>query len=108
MSTADHLIYWLLIAASPAVNLYPLIYAFRPWRSTPQGRALMLKALGNMVVIDVILAFQLFGDYPGRDIIRVAGFGLFCAGVWYLLFTLLTAPNAREYPPRSWARWVRR
>lgn len=104
MSIADHLIYWLLIAAAPAVNLYPLVYVFRPWRSTPQGRALMLKAFGNMVVIDVILAYSLFGDYPFRDPIRVTGFAVFVTAVWYLLVTLLTIPGARDYPPFRWRR----
>lgn len=104
MTTADYLVLALLCLAAPAVNLYPLLYAFRPWRSTPQGRALMVKALGNVIVIDVVLAYLAFGDYPGRDVVRVVGFGLFAAGIWYLFISLLTSPGSVNYPPRSWMR----
>lgn len=104
MTTADRIMLWILVAAAPAVNLYPIFYAFRPWRSTPQGRALMVKSLGNVIVIDVVLAYVVFGDYAGRDFVRVIGFGTFTVGIWYLLTTLLTAPGAGRYPPRSWFR----
>lgn len=98
----DALILWLLIAAAVPVNLYPAVYAFRPWRSTPQGRALMTKALGNMLIIDVILARHVFGDYPYRAQIVVAVFALFVLGIYYLTVTLLTSPGADRYPPLSW------
>jgi hypothetical protein len=100
---ADDLVFVLLLAAAIPTNLYPLFYAFRPWSTTPQGRALMTKAVGNMIVIDVVLATLLFGqDYPGRDLVRVFGFGVFVVGMWYLLVSLLTSPGAVRYPPRSW------
>jgi hypothetical protein len=89
----------LVVACLPAVNLYPLIYAFRPWRSTPQGRALMIKALGNVVLIDMSFAYIWFGDYPGRDAVRVVGFLLFAVGINYLFWTLMSSPGARDYPP---------
>lgn len=103
---ADEIILVILIASLPAVNLYPLIYAFRPWASTRQGRALMLKALGNFVLLDMVAAYAFFGDYPFRDAIRITGFGLFAAGINYLFWTLITSPGADDYPPRSW--WQRR
>lgn len=108
MSVAEHVVLWTLVYVSIPVNLYPLFYAFRPWRSTPQGRALMIKALGNMGLIDVILAYWLFGDYFGRQVLRAAMFVLFAVGMTYLFVTLLRAPNAREYPPFTWIRWVTR
>lgn len=100
--TIESLIEAMLIACAVPVNLYPLFYAFRPWWITPQGRALMTKAVGNMILIDMILGFQLFGDYPGRTYVRLIGFGFFVVGTWWLLISLLTSPGAREYPPRSW------
>lgn len=92
----------MLIACAIPVNLYPLFYAFRPWWITPQGRALMVKATGNMILIDMILGVQFFGDYPGRSYVRLIGFGFFVAGTWWLLLSLLASPGARRYPPRSW------
>lgn len=92
----------MLIGCAIPVNLYPAFYAFRPWWSTPQGRALMTKAVGNMILIDMILGFQLFGDYPGRTYVRLVGFGFFVVGTWWLLLSLLASPGAHRYPPRSW------
>jgi hypothetical protein len=101
---ADAIVLWLLIACLPAVNLYPFFYAFRPWRTTAQGRALMVKALGNVIVIDLSMLYLWLGDYPGRNQLRIIGFTLFAVGINYLFATLLTSPGADRYPPRSWFR----
>lgn len=98
----DILVMILIIAAALAVNLYAAFYAFRPWRSTPQGRALMIKSVGNVIVLDMSLLYAVLGDYPFRDAVRVLGFATFAVGIWYLLITLLTSPGADRYPPRSW------
>lgn len=100
----DDVMLGIIILTLPAVNLYPLFYLFRPWRSLPQGRALMLKACGNVIVLDMVAAFAFLGDYPFREQIRVAGFGLFALGINYLFWTLITSPGAQHYPPRSWFR----
>jgi len=102
---ADDVVLVLLLAAAIPTNLYPLFYAFRPWASTPQGRALMTKAVGNLILIDVVLATLVFGqDYPGRALVRMIGFGVFVVGMWALFLSLLTSPGAVRYPPRSWFR----
>lgn len=106
MNAADHWVYWLLLYVAIPANLYPLFYLFRPWRSTPQGQALMVKSLGNLMLIDIIVAYSLFGDYAGRSLLRAIAFTVFAAGTTYLLVTLLRAPNARRYPPYTWFRWV--
>ena len=106
---SDVIVTTLVVLVLPIVNLYPLLYAFRPWRSTHQGRALMVKALGNMIVIDMAAATLVLGyDYPGRDLVRVVGFALFAAGMYYLAWSMLTAPNHEEYPPYTWWRRLRR
>lgn len=95
---------WLFVGCVPAANMYALFYSFRPWRSTRQGQALMMKALGNVIIIDLTVAFMWFGDYPGRDLLRVVGFSLFWVGINYLLGSLIFSPGASEYPPWSWLR----
>jgi hypothetical protein len=105
--TADEIVLWLFVGCLPAVNLYPLFYAFRPWRSTPQGQALMVKALGNVMVIDLTVTYLWFGEYPGRDVLRVVGFSLFFTGINYLLATLIFSEGARKYPPWSWLGFKR-
>lgn len=103
--SSDPIVFWIFLACIPPANLFPLIYLFRPWRTTPQGRALMLKAWGNLILIDLIVATLVFGeDYPFRDVLRVIGFGTFAGGLWYLFLTLMRAPGAGTYPPRSWFR----
>lgn len=102
--TADEIILWIFLGCVPPVNLYALFYTLRPWSTTPQGRALWVKALGNVIVIDTAVAFFLFGDYPFRDFIRVVGMSVFMAGMWGLLLVLLFSPGADRYPPWSWMR----
>lgn len=105
MSFADHVVRGIFYAVVIPANLYALFYAFRPWYTTPQGRALMIKAAGNAILLDVIVASLWFGeDYPGRDVIRIVGFGLFTIGILYLLCSLIFSEGARRYPPWSWSR----
>lgn len=92
-----------VLAAIPA-TLYTLIYLFRPWWTTPQGRALMVKSWGNTFLLNLGLATWLFGDFAGRAAIRDVGLVLFAVGLWYLLWTLLTSPGAENFPPRCWFR----
>lgn len=101
---AEAAIMVLLALVIPAANLYPLFYAFRPWRITPQGRALMIKALSNAILLDMALAVILFGDYAGREVVRIVGFSLLVVGINYLFVSMLTAPGARNYPPFTWRR----
>lgn len=108
-SWADYVSYYLLLIAVAPANLYVLFYWFRPWTRTPQGRALMVKALGNAVLLDIIFSANWFHDYPGRGLIRVIGFAFFTAGGIYLLVALLRSQGAREYPPFTWStqrRWA--
>lgn len=104
MNDANAALVVLLIAACVVSNLYSFFYWFRPWRSTPQGRALMVKSLANSTLLNLGVAFQLFGDYPGRLQIRLVAFTLFVVGVTYLFTTLMTAPGAKDYPPWTWFR----
>lgn len=98
----------LFLALAVVVNPYVFFYAFRPWRSTPQGRALMLKAAGSAFVIDVVATWWLFGDHWLRDLLRFVGLVLYFVGTTYLFLSLLLSPGAEKYPPWSWLRKLRR
>lgn len=106
----DGLVLALLVAAAVPVNIYPLVYLTRPWWVSAAGRALMVKAWGNLLLIDLFLASAVWGDYPGREAVRLAGLSLYLVGVWWLLIVLLRVPrhmplggwDLRERPP--WRR----
>ena len=105
MIRVDLLAELLLFGCVIPVNLYPVFYLFRPWRPTEQGRALMVKAWGNALLIDMRIATVTLGDdYPGRDVVRAVGFALFAVGNWLLLIALLRSDDDEMYPPRSWIR----
>lgn len=94
-SFTEQMMITLVVAAVP-VNAYPLVYATRPWYITGAGRALMVKAVGNMILIDLALATAMLGqDYPGRDVFRAVGFTVFTIGVWYLFVVLLKTGRSR-------------
>lgn len=94
---SDIIVLCLFLAAGVAVNAYVLVYLTRPWWTTNAGRALMVKAWGNVILVDLALATLILGeDYPGRGVIRVIGMAAFTVGVWYLLIVLVRTPR----PPR--------
>lgn len=82
------------LVAAIAVNIYPLMYACRPWHATAAGRALMVKAIGNVILVDMSVAVLVLGpDYPGRDYVRIIGLAFFTVGIWYLLIVLYRTPR---------------
>lgn len=85
-----------LLVAAVAANIYVAVYLTRPWWTTAAGRALMVKAWGNVIVLDLTAAVILFGDYPGREWIRAVGLWIFAAGLWYLLIVLVRTPRCRH------------
>ena len=102
--TDDIVVVLFLLSLILAV-LYTGLYLFRPWRSTAQGRALMVKTLGNVFLLGLGSATLALGrDFPLRDSFRLAGMSLFVVGYWLLLRSLWTSPGAEDYPPRSWFR----
>jgi hypothetical protein len=95
----------LIVCAIPA-NGYAILYARRNWWATEPGRALMVKSLANMGLIDLGLATEIFGrDFPGRSIIRMGVFLLFAAGMWFLFIALL---RTEKYPRIPWCVALRR
>lgn len=97
---ADPIVTVLVVIAAVAVNVYPLLYLTRRWWVTAAGRAVMVKAWGNLILIDMALAVLIFGaDYPGRDVVRVVGMTVFTVGVWYLLVVLLRTPKRQHHDP---------
>lgn len=94
-----------MLVSGVALLLFVFLYAFRPWRSTRQGRAVMTSAVGKVILIDALaLPFAMFGDYPGRPVVRLVGFAIFTAGSLYLLVSMLLTPGSRMYPPWNWKR----
>lgn len=89
--TADHLFAGLAYLALPAAILYPLIYGTRvKWWHTWVGQALLIKALGVLMLLLVTALYQFFGpDYFARDVVRVVGMFLLALGLWYALIAML-------------------
>lgn len=75
---------------------YLALYSFRPWRSSSAGRALWIKALGNVIVLGVFSAGLLWPDYPGRPLVRFVGLTLFNVGLVYLIVVLARTPLGRR------------
>lgn len=104
----DTVVVTILVLASALPSLlYTFFYLFRPWTTTPQGRALMVKSIGNLILLGMAVAYALLGEYPYRPLVRLIGFGVFSAGIWYLLVSLLRSQGAEDYPPFTWARGLR-
>lgn len=81
----------MLLAAAPAVTVFPLVYGLTlPWFRSLIGRGLMVTSLGLGGLIDISLAYRIFGsDYQARDPLRLLVFGFITVGMWMLLLALL-------------------
>lgn len=95
MSAEDVALILLLISAPPA-TLFPLVYGLTaPWHRSLIGRALMTKATGLALLIDISLTYRLLGaDYQGRDAVRLTVFALITVGVWMQFIALLHEKHA--------------
>ena len=103
----DTIAYGLIWLAVLPATLFPIIYFFRPWWRSLAGRALMTSSLGLALLIDISLAYKVFGnDYPGRDAVRLTVYALIVAGSWMILFALFRAggPGRRrsDDKPATW------
>ena len=90
--SADTLAVILVVAAAPAATVFPLMYAWVArgvWWRTPTGRALMTSSTGLALLIDISLAYKVFGDdYALRDVVRLTVYALIAAGAWLKLGAL--------------------
>lgn len=86
----------LVVTVIPA-NLGPILYFLSgPWYSSPIGRALMIAWTSIGLLIDLALAFTIWGDYPGREVARLVVFAFLSVGLWYKLLALI---KVRRSPP---------
>lgn len=81
---------WLVIAGAIGQTAFALMYGFgtRWWRD-PVGRALMVKAGGLALTLDLVTGFYIFGDYPGRSWASLAVFGLVVLGAYWQLIVFV-------------------
>ncbi len=91
MSEADVVFKWLVTAALPAAILYPLVYGLSVrWWESAIGRALLIKALGLLMLLLFSVFFYWFGpDYFGRDTFRIVGMCLLFVGLHLAFFAML-------------------
>lgn len=98
--TFDHIATLLVVVAAVPANLFPLAYGLgSPWYRSPLGRALMTQSTGIALLIDVTMLRYVLGDYPGRDAIRIAIYGLVTAGLYLQFVALLKTQRTRRRTP---------
>lgn len=87
LTSAKWLIYGMVIPATG----FPLLYlTFYRWYRDPIGRALMLLAIGMLLLIDFSAYFALTqGQYGWAAEVQFLVFVLVCGGLWYEFLTFL-------------------
>lgn len=84
---ADTAVLILLVVAWIPATFFPILYSRVRWWSTLPGRALFVQGVGMGLLINISLAYRVLGeDYAGRDVARLAVFGLVAAGLWAIYF----------------------
>ena len=91
--SADTVAVLLVLAAAPAATLFPFLYGWVArgvWWRTPTGRALMTSSTALALLIDISLAYKVFGDdYALRDVVRLTVYALIALGAWLKLGALV-------------------
>lgn len=84
MTGVDRYTELLVFASLPAANGFPLVYGLlQPWWRSQVGRALLTKATGLAIILNLTAAVYIFGDYWIRPYVRAAAFTLVVVGIWY-------------------------
>lgn len=95
--SADTLAVILVALAAPPATLFPFVYATRPWYRSLLGRALMTKAIGIALLIDISLLYNWLGDdYALRDVVRLTVYSLITCGVWFQFIALVRTIRKRD------------
>lgn len=102
MTTADRAAVVLILAAAPAVTLFPLLYGLTsPWRRHLLGWGLLMSSSGLALLVDISLAYQWLGDdYFLRDVVRLSVYVLIVVGAWLMLLSLIGV-KVREHRRRE-------
>ena len=86
----------LVVLMAPPATLFPILYAFRPWHKSLIGRALMIHSVGLALLIDISLAYKVFGDnYFARDVVRLTVYALILIGVTSQCWALISARRGK-------------
>jgi len=81
----------LVVGMTVPATCFPLLYlTFYRWYAQPIGRALMTKAIGLALLVDISVAYMVLGDdYPGREYVRLVVYSLILVGLWYQFIVFL-------------------
>jgi hypothetical protein len=76
---------------APAVTIFTVWYAFRPWWNNHIGRAILLHSFGSMLLFD-IAALSGHGiipeEYPGFHAVTLTLVAVWILGWWYMVVAL--------------------
>lgn len=65
------------------------------WIETAEGRYLMTTKAILGSLFGLVLSVQIFGDWPGRQIVAVTLYALYAAFPWWLYYLLMRATRRR-------------
>lgn len=102
-----------LLSTAVGQTSFVLFYSTLPWWRTFMGKALFLKSLALMLLVDVAIAGRLF-DWRYEDFTYIVLYGGVAVGVWAQLLAFVrnsraTQSDNREMPvnqegKRRWGR----
>lgn len=76
---------------TPAVVLFTIGYSFRPWYTSPIGRAIMAHAVGSLMLFSIAFLDPWIPEtYPGYKVVSSVIIVLWIVGWWYMVWALWT------------------
>jgi hypothetical protein len=73
---------------------FVLVYHHRSggtWHDTSEGRYLVATKTILASLFALILSYQIFGDWPGRQFVAITLYTLYAAFPWWLFYLLIRA-----------------
>lgn len=94
-----------VIAAALLPNLVFAVryFLFSPYKLTPEGRNMLHKKVALSSLIVLILLAVVFGDYPGREWLRLVVFG--AVTLFFSIETIQLIKLQEKFPYNRW-NWL--
>lgn len=82
---------------APAVTIFTIWYAFRPWRGSHIGRAIMVHSFGSMLLFNLaFLEPWLPENFTGEGPLLLTMLILWIIGWWYMVYALWLTRRGQE------------
>lgn len=91
----------LALAVIPLAGFIYRYARYSPWWATWQGRILFTQKIAMLALVLFYLSSALFGDYPGKEVVKLALIAILVVLFWAMFLALLDAQTEQRPVKKS-------